>query len=302
MDRTASGGGTGPTGLRLLLSALAKFNRDKGFFLAAAISFNILLSLIPMIMLLLSVFGSYLYSDAEIVEHIAQYFESVVPTLDPQISRTLVQLMQNRQLVGLVGFAGLAWTATIVFTSLRISLNVVFDVPKGRSLVRGLAVDLLMVVLSGALLLASMLLTSWIRVVERFHLPLLPDPGLLLRLGIKYLFPFLLTLIMCYFVYEIVPNTSVSAPSALKGAAIFSVLWETAKQGFSWYVMHAGSYSLLYGSLGTVAVLFLWINYSTIIFLLGGEVAYFLDQKRLPPAQGRPAPDAGGDRAPFLRA
>lgn len=270
--------------LRLLFSTLGKFHRDKGFFLAAAISFNILLSLIPLIMLLLSVLGSYLYSDAEIVDHIAQYLSSVVPTLDPRISENLVQLMRNRRIVGLVGLAGLAWTATIVFTSLRISLNVVFDVPKGRGLAHGFAVDLLMVILSGILLLASMLLTSWVRVAERFHLPFLPDPGLLLRLGLQYVFPFILTLALCYLVYEIVPNTSVSAPSALKAAALFSILWEAAKQGFGWYVMHAGTYSLLYGSLGTVAALFLWVNYSTVIFLLGGEVAFFLEQKRNTPA------------------
>ena len=47
----------------LLWQALRKFNDDNGFFLSSGIAFNILINLIPFIMLLSALVGTYLYND-----------------------------------------------------------------------------------------------------------------------------------------------------------------------------------------------------------------------------------------------
>jgi uncharacterized BrkB/YihY/UPF0761 family membrane protein len=38
---------------------------------------------------------------------------------------------------------------------------------------------------------------------------------------------------------------------------------------------------MIYGSLSTLVIFFLWIYYSSVILLLGGEVAFFLERKRM---------------------
>jgi uncharacterized BrkB/YihY/UPF0761 family membrane protein len=43
--------------------------------------------------------------------------------------------------------------------------------------------------------------------------------------------------------------------------------------------MHLGRFSIVYGSLSTLAIFFLWIYYSSTILLLGGEVAYSLEKE-----------------------
>jgi len=53
--------------LRLLWWALKKFNDDNGFFLSSGITFNILINLVPFIMLLLALVGTYLYDDQEVL-------------------------------------------------------------------------------------------------------------------------------------------------------------------------------------------------------------------------------------------
>jgi membrane protein len=272
---------------RLLWSALRKFDADEGFFLAAGIAFNILLSVIPLILLVLSLLGTYLYSDVEVAEHIADYFRGLFPTMDPRIMRNLMALVQTRTSAGVIAVAGLAWTASMLFSSLRISLNRIFGAGRHRGTLRGWAVDLLMVLVAGSTLMASMLLTSGIGLVQRSSVALPLDFGPFLMVVFKYVLPLLFTFLMSVFVYKIVPDRKTSTAPVLKAALFTGICWEGAKQLFGWYVMHAGTYTLVYGSLSTVAVFFLWVYYSAAIFLLGAEVAYVLDPR-----------DAGENAAP----
>ena len=52
-----------------LRQALRKFNDDNGLFLSSGIAFSILINLIPFIMLLLAMVGTYLYNDQEVLNH-----------------------------------------------------------------------------------------------------------------------------------------------------------------------------------------------------------------------------------------
>jgi uncharacterized BrkB/YihY/UPF0761 family membrane protein len=104
----------------LLWQALRKFNDDNGFFLSSGITFNILINLIPFIMLLLALVVAYLYNDQEVLNHIRAYFRDVAPALDPKIMKNLPDVIQNRQIVGILGFVSLLWFSTCVSGSLRI--------------------------------------------------------------------------------------------------------------------------------------------------------------------------------------
>jgi membrane protein len=42
--------------------------------------------------------------------------------------------------------------------------------------------------------------------------------------------------------------------------------------GFSYYVQHFGNYNRLYGSLGTLIVLMLWIYVNALVILIGFEL------------------------------
>ena len=145
--------------LGLLWQALKKFNEDNGFFLSSGVAFNILITLFPFILLLLGLVGTYLYNDQEVLNHIRAYFRDVAPTVDPKITGNLMDLIQKRRIVGILGFIGLLWTSTWVFSSLRTALNIVFRAKKSQGMIRGIVVDLLMIVLVGILLLVSMILS-----------------------------------------------------------------------------------------------------------------------------------------------
>ena len=264
----------------LLWQALRKFNDDNGFFLSSGIAFNILINLIPFIMLLLALVGTYLYNDQEVLDHIRAYFRDVAPTLDPKIMENLADVIQNRQIVGIVGFVGLLWFSTWVFGSLRIALNIVFRVEKSRGMLRGIGIDLLMILLAGSLLMVSMILSSVVTFLQADQGRILVAIGPTIQWILKYLLPFFLTSCIFVLIYKIIPNKRVHFTSALQAALFTSLLWELAKHLFGWYVVHLARYSIFYGSLSTSVILVLWVYYSSTILVAGGEFAYFLEEDR----------------------
>jgi membrane protein len=264
----------------LLWQALRKFNDDSGFFLSSGITFNILINLIPFIMLLLALVGTYLYNDQEVLNHISAYFRDVAPTVDPKIMGNLMDLIQNRRIVGILGFVGLLWTSTWVFSSLRIALNIVFRVKKSQGMLRGMGVDLLMILLSGILLLVSMILSPVVTFLQSYQGRIPVAIGPTIQLILKYLLPFVLTYCMFTLIYEIIPNRRIHITSALQAALFTSLLWELAKHLFAWYVVHLAGYSIFYGSLSTLVIFVLWVYYSSTILVVGGEFAYYLEEDR----------------------
>jgi membrane protein len=202
--------------------------------------------------------------------------------LDANVMKALMDVIQNRQIVGILGFGGLLWFSTWVFSSLRIALNIVFRAEKSRGTLRGIAVDLFMIVLAGVLLLVSMILTA-IVIFLQGHQGLIPVAiGPMIQWILEYLLPFLLSYCMFVLIYRILPNRKVHFSSALQAALFTNLLWELAKQLFSWYVIHLARYSVFYGSLSTLAIFVLWVYYSSTILVVGGEIAYFLEEDRQP--------------------
>jgi membrane protein len=268
---------------RLLGSALAKFNRDQGLFLASGIAFQLLLCLVPLMLLVLSFAGSYLVTHERVIDQIRRYLEQAAPTLDPAVQKNILKIVAHRRTTGVLGTIGLTWLASTVFGWLRIALNTIFSVPKARGTFRGLALDLGMMVLCGGSFLFSVGLTAVIEYVRRMPAPIFPAlTGRLLGIALSYLVPFLVVLVICFLIYHLVPNRRVSTRAAALGALFTGVFWETAKHLFTWYVAAFRGYSLVYGSLSAAAVLLVWTYYSAALLLLGAEVTVLLEKDFTP--------------------
>ncbi len=266
--------------LGLLWRALKKFNTDNGFFLSSGIAFNILLNLIPFVVLLLAVVGIYLDSDREVLGHMRAYLRNVAPTMDPAIMSNLMDVIQKRQAIGILGFAGLIWFSTWLFGSLRIALNTVFRVGKPRGLLRALAVDLFMVGSVGLLFLVNMILSSFVAVLQGYQGWIPVTTGPTIQWMMKYLIPFVSACCIFLLIYKVMPNKTVHLKSSLKAALFAGGLWEIAKHLFTWYVAHIAMYSIFYGSLSALVIFVLWVYYSSTILVMGGELAFVLEVER----------------------
>ncbi len=268
--------------LRLLWLALRKFSDDNGLLLSSGLAFTFLVGLIPLLLLLLSLASTYLYSDREVLNHIRRYLENVAPSLDPRAMKNILRVVRDRKIVGVLGVGGLIWASIWVFSTLRTVLNIIFRVKKGQGIIRGIATDLLMIFLVATLHLSSMTLASVMIYLKRYRFSFKSpmELGVLIGFALKYIIPFLLSFWMFFLVYKIIPNKKITSGTALQAALFTSLLWEAAKHLFGWYVLSLGRFTMVYGSLSTLAIFVLWVFYSSTILLMGGEVAYFLEKER----------------------
>ncbi|MDO8687085.1 MAG: YihY/virulence factor BrkB family protein, partial [Dehalococcoidales bacterium] len=80
-----------------------------------------------------------------------------------------------------------------------------------------------------------------------------------------------------------IPNTGTEWRFVWPGAVVAAVLFEIARHFFAFYIEHFGSYQLIYGSLGAIVILLVWIYYSAFIMLLGAKVGSELNHLRTRP-------------------
>ena len=171
--------------IHLLIRAAKRFDADHGFFLSSGITFNLLICFIPSLLLLLALAGTYLNTSREVMVFLRRYLESVSPGADPAIMRNILRIVQDRNIVGVIGVAGLIWASTWVFGSLRTAFNIIFRIEKGRGILHGKAVDLLMILLTEAFVFMSLILTSVMTYLGKHPSRTLIDLGPMIRLILK---------------------------------------------------------------------------------------------------------------------
>jgi len=79
-----------------------------------------------------------------------------------------------------------------------------------------------------------------------------------------------------FVLYRFVPRRVTSARNAAVGALLATIMWELAKSGFAWYILHLTRISNVYGALVGVIVIALWLEISVSIILYCGEVVALL--------------------------
>jgi membrane protein len=260
-----------------LWRALKGFYAHRGLFLAAGLSFYFLICLIPLLLFVVSVFGFVLTSEAA-TRVVLNQLGQIVPIYKRELHDLLERIIATRKLSGLLGTLTLLVFSTQLFAALRMVMNDIFGVRKGRGLVRGMLYDLLMVFVMGALLLASIVITDLFFWLRTFVL----TPAQMPRAWIRWMFQLMglgFSTGLFFVTYRYFPNRQVPVAAALAGAALAAALWEAAKQFFRWYILSVGVYDQIYGPLGVLVALSMFAYYSGIVVILGAEYAAALEAR-----------------------
>lgn len=255
-----------------------KLVSDRVFLLASAVTFNVIVTVIPILLIVVSGLGGLIESSGTIRSHVLDYLDRTTPLSETNARELLGELVEDRGWLGTIGFVALAWTSTRLFTSLRDVLEIVFEIPfEGRlGLVEGKIHDIKMVLVVGVLFLLTVSVTSlfgWAG--ERGARALgLPSFGLGWVVDVTaVLLGGMVTFAMFYFLYRHVPDRRIGRFDAVMGGLFSAVLFELAKQAFAIYLLRFGRSIELYGSLGGLVAGVLWIYYSSVVFLVGAEIA-----------------------------
>jgi len=254
------------------------FGRDDCLQLAAAISYYVLFSIVPLAIFTISILGFVLNSEhirTEIVDRVLD----IVPLTQTEGRSAVEQALENvNRVSGPVAAAGLLatlWASSAVFASVRKSLNRVWDVTEHRPYAQQKLVDLLQVALLGAILLASLVLTGVLRAVRSlnpvsagplaYRSPVWEIPSLLL--------PAVLTFVTFALLYRVAPATRPRWRDALPGALFATLLFELLKNSFAFYVANFNNFAVVYGSLAGVLLFLFYTFLSSNILLIGAELS-----------------------------
>ncbi len=187
-----------------------------------------------------------------------------------------VVLFQSGKIMAIVGFFMTLFLTSNAIAVIIKGLNRANNVTENRSFIKVRALAVLMVFVNTFFLFISINLIVLGKVILNFigiYLSIpqhIIDTILITRWPIAFLMLFLLSSIN----YYVLPARDFSAKrkSVIPGALFFCVFWLLGSWAFSLYVNALGTYNKVYGTIGTFAILMVWLYYSSIILLIGGQV------------------------------
>jgi membrane protein len=270
---------------------------DDIFFMAGAIAFNILVAMIPLLLLGVGVTGYAL--SARVPDPVEATVAVVVEALpqggggmDPSaLVRGLVaEALERRSGFTILGALFFIWLATRLVGSVRIALREIFDIGQDRGVIRGKIFDAQVVVLAVLLLTVNLGVTILLNAAVQLGVDALslerPAVGWTRWiLGQSIALASIWTLF--FTAYRYLPARRIPWRTAWIAATFSAVLHEILKHSFSWYATEIATYTTTWGNLATVAVLFFWIYYGSLVFILGGEVAQVYTMRKARAVQVR---------------
>ncbi|MEO6421226.1 MAG: YihY/virulence factor BrkB family protein, partial [Candidatus Nitrotoga sp.] len=89
------------------------------------------------------------------------------------------------------------------------------------------------------------------------------------------LLPFLFLIAAFCFVYVLMPNTRVHVGSALVGATVAGILWQTLGWGFAAFIANSANYTAIYAGFAIVIFSMIWLYLNWLIVLIGASIACY---------------------------
>jgi len=253
-----------------LWRAFRFFLKIDGMNRAAAISFFALFSLIPLILLITAILGSFLGKTAQVMENVVAFVKQSLPYLSDRITADLKGLSLKWKTFGWVGLVTLVWSIDLVFDSMSSALAATFDTTSRFGFVRRKIVNMFVLSISVAAAFFSLMTTALAGILKHYNFKAFGVDlyyYFIESLTFKYVLPMSFMLVAAALVYRMFSGPNLNLRHALYGGLLFTVLWEAAKQLFALYISYFPAFNKFYASIGTVMLLMIWIYYTISIFL-----------------------------------
>lgn len=264
--------------------AAREFSRDRCFEKAGALAFVTVLSFVPVMIISLTIVAA-LFQDPEFRAR-AELQTFLVDTLFPQEAAIFNaesaeegrRLLRERiegfldEAVVAVGDAGIATQLPVLlglivisislFRTIEVALNAIWQVERGRPLVRKIPTFWTVMTLGPVLLYLAFRAGAGIADLDFFL-------GIPLKWSVHILFLWVIISAL----YKLVPHTLVPFRHAFLGAACATFLVYLSKMGFTVYFNIIPTLPVIYGPLALVAIFLIWVWVAWVGVLFGAEVA-----------------------------
>jgi len=286
--------------LRLLLITIREFNENDLSLRAGALTYAVLLSLVPMLAMSTAVVkglgggdqlrqAAYTYIDtleqsspphahkndqdtATAVKtpekKLTDHLRSAVDTLFDYVDRT------NFATLGSIGMIGILLSVILVLSHIESAMNVIWKAPNGRSIVRKISDYLTLLILlpisiNVAFAASAFLANPQLAMKADILIPVVWLQAILLKL-----LPVFFIALTLYVIYIFFPNTKVKSFPAMFGAALAAILWFSMQNFYISLQIGVAKYNAIYGSFATLPLFLIWMYFGWIFILVGAQVAY----------------------------
>ena len=262
--------------ISLFWTTYGEFGKDNGKLVASAVAYSLLFSLFPFALALISIAG-FMMSSAEVESQFITAMGNLIPVARGLIVKTLEGVIEARGATGVIALLALIWSALSFFDTLRNSLNSAWGVPNSQTFVKGRLINVAMLVLAVIVMIAFTWLTTAIHYMHEANI----QYGIL-RITRNNLFVRLVFMLssaalaygVILFLYRFIPSNRPKWKHIWIGALLATIGFEAVRFAFVWYVKNFGQYNLVYGPIGSVIALLMFIYLVAWVLLFFAKFSY----------------------------
>ena len=258
-------------------TAAVDFNNDNGFKLAASLSYSMIFSIGPMLIVVISLAGIFWGRQAVEGQIYEQIKDLVGATAAVQIQDLIKNIQNSHHTVAgaIIGGAILVVGATGVFAEIQGSINYMWSIlakPKKGwlKLIMNRLLSFSLIIAFGfismvALVVSSLmdLLGTWLRrYFSHFTVYFFYSVNLILSLAA--------IILLFMIIFRILPDAIIRWKDAFIGAVFTSLLFMLGKFLIGLYLGNS-NIGILYGAAASIIVILTWVYYSSIILYYGAE-------------------------------
>jgi membrane protein len=283
--------------LGTLKRAFEKFQADEMGDRAAAMTYYVMMSLFPALLVAVSLLG--LLGDQSLVTDAVRYARDhgappeVTDALRKSLETTIASASGAVSSALVLGVVVAIYGASGAFGGAGRALNTVYGVRESRNFVIHKLVDIGWTLVAMALAVVALFSVFLGGGLARdlFGTIGLGDTAVTIWRVLRWFVAVAAVLIMYAITYSFAPDIK---PRRLRwvtpGAAAGVVIWVLASAGFFFYVSNFGKYGATYGAFAGAIILLLWLYLSSLAFLFGAELNAENERERRPRASDPPPP------------
>lgn len=245
--------------------------------LSAEMAYNAILALFPAILAILTAIGLFEESLQSTFRNLVRQISAVAPYEVVELIRQFKIEISRTKSSGLfsLSFVFAIWASSGVLSAAMNAFDQMHKIPpeEARPFWKAKLVSLCLTI--GSILfsvLASFLIfvSDWLVKIVVSH----SGASLLLTLWRLLSWPLALGIIAigCAFIYRYGPSRWTKGTPIMPGAVLAAISWAIVSALFRLYVTNFGNYNKVYGAVGAVIVLLLWLYMTSLVLLLGDQL------------------------------
>lgn len=253
------------------------FQKDQVMLLSAAIAFYAIFSLPGIVIIVIRI--SSVFLGEKMVKGTLN--DKLGDLIGRDAAQEIQQMAENSMLQEssffwtTVGVLLIAFSAGTVFTIIQTTLNTIWGVrPKPKrgilKLVRNRVLSFLVVVLLSMMMLVSVTLDLFFTVFQDFLHKIVPYSLSLILPIISSIISFIVIGLVFGIIFKILPDVKLRWKDVLMSAVASAILFSIGKFLIGIYLT-ANDFNSTYGAAGSIVLILIWVNYTSMIMLFGCE-------------------------------